>query len=78
MEDEESNYIVIGIGINIFTPSDGFPKEIKKIAGAIINSTKDKDSMDLSTVRGDLSAKIVNNIFYYRDRQDECLDIYRS
>jgi BirA family biotin operon repressor/biotin-[acetyl-CoA-carboxylase] ligase len=78
MEDEESNYIIIGIGINIFMPDNGFPKEIKKIAGAIISDTKSSKVTNLENIRGRLTSKIINNIFYYKDNQDECLETYRN
>ena len=78
MEDEDASYIIIGIGINIFTPSDGFPKEIKKTAGAIINNTKNDKVQGLESIRGKLAASICNNLFYYKDKQEDCLAIYRA
>ncbi len=78
MEDEDSSYIIIGIGINIFVPDNGFPKELKKIAGAIISDTKASKDANLENIRGRLSSRIINNIFYYKENQIECLEVYRN
>lgn len=32
------DYAVLGVGINLFPPKDGFPEDIKNIAGAVFNS----------------------------------------
>ena len=37
------DYAVIGIGINLLEPADGFPAEIKDIAGAVFPSGTDAD-----------------------------------
>ena len=33
----DSNWAVLGIGINIAVPEEGFPEEIRSIAGAIFD-----------------------------------------
>lgn len=38
MEDGSLSYVIVGIGINIYPPRDGFPPEISKIAGALFKS----------------------------------------
>ena len=40
MEDGGLDYVVCGIGINLYKPAEDFPEEIKDIAGAIINGDK--------------------------------------
>lgn len=37
MESKYWDYVVLGIGINVYYPEEGFPKDIKNIAGAIFN-----------------------------------------
>lgn len=49
-------YAVLGIGVNIFHPSDGFPDEIKNIAGAVFDE-KPSDN----EVKQKLTAKIIDN-----------------
>ena len=36
MENGALNYAVLGIGINVYTPENGFPEEISDIAGAVL------------------------------------------
>lgn len=43
MEDGSVEYVIIGIGINLYRPYDGFPEEIKNTAGALLNSSPDAD-----------------------------------
>ena len=40
------DYAILGIGLNIYTPKDGFPAEINDIAGCIFDSPKDTDVRD--------------------------------
>lgn len=35
LEDGCMDYVVVGIGINVYPPSEGFPREIKDTAGAV-------------------------------------------
>ena len=35
MEDGSLEYAVLGIGVNVFEPENGFPEELKNIAGAV-------------------------------------------
>ena len=57
LEDSSDTCIVIGIGVNVFYPKDGFPKEIKNQAGAIINDISDYEGM---SVRSELACTILN------------------
>lgn len=49
-------YAVLGIGVNVYEPKDGFPKEIAGVAGAVF-----KDKTD--NLRNRLCAQILNEIF---------------
>ncbi len=41
LEDGRLAYLVIGIGVNLYEPYEGFPEDIKDKAGALIASRKD-------------------------------------
>ncbi len=55
VENNAVEYLVLGIGINIYTPKNGFPSEINKLAGSITSSPQ-KD------VRNKLLAESLNEI----------------
>ena len=38
IEDGSLEYVIVGIGINLYEPDGGFPEEIKSIAGAVYES----------------------------------------
>lgn len=42
IERDRLNYAVVGIGVNILPPQNGFPPELNKIAGAISDSLVDR------------------------------------
>lgn len=42
IEKDRLNYAVVGIGVNILPPQNGFPPELNKIAGAISDSLVDR------------------------------------
>lgn len=73
MEDEEDSVIVIGIGVNIYEPNVGFPKEIKKIAGTI-----SKDANIVNGARNKLAACIIKNLYKYYGSEKESIEIYRE
>ena len=39
MESKKMDYVVMGIGFNAYVPEDGFPDDIKEIAGSIYKET---------------------------------------
>lgn len=43
LEDGSSSYIIIGIGINLYEPYDGFPDELKKVAGGLLTGAISKE-----------------------------------
>ena len=53
-------YAVLGIGVNIEEPKNGFPNEIAQIAGAIYKYGEKKPEEILS-IRAMLAAEIINN-----------------
>lgn len=55
-------YAVCGIGINLFTPKGGFPKDLKMIAGAL-------DIKGLTAKK--LAEEICGNFFYYYENLTE-------
>ncbi len=64
MEDGSLEYVVPGIGINVYAPENGFPEELKEIAGAIsyeaIGSIENFKNRILSEF-------IIRFMKYYRD-----------
>ena len=59
---EKASYTIIGIGINLNTPQNGFPKEIENSAGSVFGT----ESIT-ATQRTTLINDIVNGIFEYLD-----------
>ncbi len=57
-EGTPGQYAVLGIGINAFAPENGFPDEIKNIAGAVLDSFK-------INFRNELIAEILNIFLSY-------------
>ncbi len=44
IEDGSLSYVIVGIGINVYEPAEGYPEEISKIAGAIFESSEKTDN----------------------------------
>ncbi len=60
-EGSVGQYAVLGIGINAFVPENGFPEEIKDIAGAVCDEYKEN-------FKNQLVAEILNSFLtYYKD-----------
>lgn len=66
---EKSNYVIVGIGVNVYEPDGGFPDEISEIAGAI-NAEKE-------CAREDLIIKILE-CFYDYFTGKEFIEKYRK
>lgn len=58
------DYVVLGVGINIYEPEAGFPDELKNIAGAVF-SERGED------VRNSFTAYFLNEFFEFYDKIDE-------
>lgn len=68
-------YAVLGIGINVSSPEEGFPEELKNIATSIF-----EEKMYSSNVRSRLVAEILNNFWEYYENisQKTFLEEYRN
>ncbi len=68
-------YAILGIGINVFAPENGFPDEIKNIAGAVLESNYDN-----SNFREKLIAETLNEFerIYLTLPNRNYLEHYRS
>lgn len=62
LEEGRLEYVVVGIGINVYEPEGGFPEEVKDVAGAVFASPAPKENM-----RNRLAAEFLKNFMeYYR------------
>lgn len=70
------DYAVLGIGINVFKPKEGFDKEIENIATSIF----DKESEKSGDIRSELIAKILENFlnFYKNIENKSFLEAYKE
>lgn len=72
-ENGQPDYVILGIGINVYRPGEGFPEDLENIAGAI----EDKPQRDL---KNRLLASVMNHfwdLYQHFDRQ-AIADEYRS
>ncbi|MBQ7294562.1 MAG: biotin--[Clostridia bacterium] len=67
---DEISYAVVGIGINLTVPEEGFPEEIKNIAG----------TLGTAEIKNELIAEIINRfVYYYRKLPDNSyIQAYRK
>ncbi len=68
------DYVILGVGINVAPPRDGFPEELDAIAGAILEDKVPQGYCE------NLLADIINNFFKYYDELDkrEYMQIYKE
>lgn len=60
LENAALSYAVLGIGINVYAPKEGFPEEVKNIAGAVFTERQ-------QDVKNRLTAEFINRFMaYYR------------
>lgn len=64
--DGKPKYLVVGIGINLFTPKDDFPDDIKDKAGSVYNKEFEKNITDNKSFRQKIAKLII----------DEFLELY--
>ncbi len=58
-------YIIVGIGVNLYPPENGFDKEIKNIAGAVLEN-------ETENLKSKIVAEILNSFFnYYTSLSDK-------
>lgn len=68
-------YAIVGIGINVFSPSEGFPEDISTKAGYLFDAESGKENM-----RSDIIASTLNNFieFYPKLDKKDFLQEYRN
>lgn len=65
VENLTPEYVIVGIGINVYEPTAGFPEEIKDIAGAVLDNVT-------GDMKNRLLAEVLNSYFhYYRHFSDK-------
>ena len=73
------DYCVLGVGVNLYAPENGFPDDISGIAGAIFDSKPKKDIRNelINTIIGNLSLYYDNllNKNYYNKYREKCFII---
>ena len=71
--ESKLDYVVLGIGINVYTPEGGFPEDIKDIADAVFPEKQEE-------MRSLLCAKILDNFYeiYINLYQKEYVEEYIS
>lgn len=60
LEEGKLEYVIVGIGINIYEPEGGFPEEIREVAGAVFTSHMQKENL-----RNLLAAEFIKNFMSY-------------
>ena len=79
LENGMLDYVVLGVGINVYCPKEGFPKEIEQVAGAIINITNEASNIDsLDDLKNRLAASFINRFMkHYRQQDDGFIEEYK-
>lgn len=74
--EDDCNYIIIGIGINVYPPDKDFPKDIKSIAGTIFSGGQRKDG----DIRSQLCISIIKYLYQFMENEEneKCIDTYRK
>ncbi len=60
LEERKLEYVIVGIGVNIYEPEGGFPQEIKGIAGAVFTNHIQRENL-----RNRLAADFIKNFMEY-------------
>lgn len=63
LETGSLNSIILGVGINVYAPADGFPRELEQIAGAVLPEP-------ITDGRSRLAAEFLNRFLELYRRQD--------
>jgi len=74
IEDGSLSYVIVGMGMNLYMPGDGFPKEIKNVAGVIFPEGENEEN-----VKNRLCTAIVTEFmrFYQKGDTPQLIDEYR-
>lgn len=75
IEDGSLEYVVVGIGINLYMPRDGFPDDIKKTAGVLFENGQTREN-----VKNSLCALIIKEFWnlYLQGDNAEFIEDYRG
>lgn len=73
IEDGSLEYAVVGIGINIYEPENGFPEEIKDLAGSIFT-----DNIARENLKNQLVSSFITNFMKFYNEKTELNKISRS
>ena len=73
LENGYLDHVITGIGVNIYPPSDGFPPELKDIAGSVFHEKQ-------NDMKNYLTAEILNNFmsYYLSDKDTDYTEKYRT
>lgn len=73
LEDGFLEYAVLGVGVNVTAPKDGFPDDLQSIAGSVFGETQNDG-------RNHLAAEMMNRFmtYYQAPRKDGYREHYRS
>ncbi len=58
LEDQKLFAVVVGVGINVYPPKEGFPDEIKDVAGTVFDQSE-------TGIRNQLAGEIINRFMAY-------------
>lgn len=64
LESGTLEYAVLGVGINVYYPKEGFPEELRQTAGAVFECTQDD-------VKNKLTAAFLNGFMEFYQAQDQ-------
>lgn len=70
LENNSLNYIILGVGINIYNPKNNFPKELQQIAGSIFSEPQ-------NDIKNKLVATFLNKFFSYYQTKKDYIDAYK-
>ncbi len=72
-DTKKFDYVILGIGVNLYTPQDNFPDNIRNIAGSLL-------SKPIPDARSKMISEILNRFYHYYNEFEKkaFLDPYRS
>lgn len=77
LETGKLKYAVVGIGVNLLPPREGFPEDLKQIASAILNANANQ--VVIEDAQNKLAAEILNQlaVYLYEPQRHGFLEEYR-
>lgn len=64
LESNMLDFVILGVGINIYNPTDGFPSELENIAGVIFEKQQDD-------LKNKITGKFINHFMRYYNNEDD-------